>query len=106
MTLPSFGRYRPAPEKPGKPLHERFLAEGRFLKKNLALGKYIECYEKEIEQRNRIKGIVPAAASMQLSSGTNAADAVLPLREISFPQFIKEQKILTEQLKKPGKENL
>jgi len=45
MVIPSFGRYRPAPEKPGKPLRERFLAEGRFLKKNRALGKYIEAYQ-------------------------------------------------------------
>ena len=37
MVIPSFGRYRPAPEKPGKPLRERFLAEVRFLKKYQAL---------------------------------------------------------------------
>ncbi|MDR0496593.1 MAG: DUF4350 domain-containing protein, partial [Treponema sp.] len=50
MTIPSFGCYRQASEeKPGKPLRERFLAEGRFLKKYRALGKYLEVYKKELE---------------------------------------------------------
>ncbi|MCL1927595.1 MAG: hypothetical protein FWG07_02235 [Treponema sp.] len=93
MVIPLFGRYRPAPEKPGKPLHERFLAEGRFLKKNHALGKYIEVYEKELEQKRRSKGIASAA--------TNSL-----LKEITFVQFLNNQKKLMEQLEELNKEKL
>ncbi|MCL1813015.1 MAG: hypothetical protein FWG29_05785 [Treponema sp.] len=93
MVIPLFGRYRPAPEKPGKPLHERFLAEGRFLKKNHALGKYIEIYEKELEQRRRSRGIEPAAANSSL-------------QEITFVQFLNKQKKLMEQLEELNKEKL
>jgi hypothetical protein len=84
MVIPPFGRFRPAPEKPGKPLRERFLAEGRFLKKYHALGKYLEVYERELEHRSRSKGMaVPAAAEK---------------KAVSFIQFLKEQKNITEQL--------
>ena len=97
MAVPLFGRYRPLPEKPGKPLRERFLAEGRFLKKNQALGKYIETYEKDLEQRKRIKGGFTLAATGNNSPASNAAEE---LKEITFIQFINEQKKLMEQLEK------
>jgi hypothetical protein len=57
MVIPSFGRYQPISERPGKPLRERFLAEGQFLKKYGALDKYREAYERELEQHCRARGI-------------------------------------------------
>jgi hypothetical protein len=47
MVIPLFGRNKPLQELPGKPLRERFFAEGRFLKKNHALDKYLEIYRQE-----------------------------------------------------------
>ena len=91
MVIPPFGRFRPAPEKPGKPLRERFLAEGRFLKKYHALGKYLEVYERELEQRSRSRGIA------------SAANGKCTENDISFKQFIKEQKDITEQLDRLNK---
>ena len=93
MAIPVFGRYKPAPEKPGKPLHERFLAEGRFLKKNHALGKYIETYEKELEQRSRSK------AEVFIPRATDSS-----VKEITFGQFLNEQKELMEKLERINKE--
>ena len=101
MVIPAFGRFKPAPEKPGKPLHDRFLAEGRFLKKNNALGKYIETYEKELEQRGRSKGIMSV-----LPAEPEETETANGIKTITFAQFIKEQKILTEQLEKLHKEIL
>jgi hypothetical protein len=37
--------------KPGKPLRERFLAEGQFLKKFGALDSYLAAYQDEIKRR-------------------------------------------------------
>jgi len=84
MVIPSFGRYKPEPERPGKPLRERFLAEGRFLAKYHALGKYSEVYRRELEQRNRSRGI----------------EAPLPpaVLSITLREFIKEQELLSKQL--------
>jgi len=84
MVIPSFGRYKPEPERPGKPLRERFLAEGRFLAKYHALGKYSEVYRRELEQRNRSRGI-----------DVKFPPAVL---SISLGEFIKEQELLSKQL--------
>ena len=91
MVIPVFGRYKTTAEKPGKPLRERFLAEGRFLKKNHALGKYIETYEKETEQRKRSRGL---PYTSEASFGDSAD------REWSgtFNQFLRRQKTLIEQL--------
>ena len=50
-VIPMFGLVRGDDEKPGKPLRERFLAEGRFLKKYGALGLYCQVYIKEIKRR-------------------------------------------------------
>ena len=51
MVIPGFGVVRGDNEKPGKPLRERFLAEGLFLKRYGALNFYRESYLKEIKRR-------------------------------------------------------
>ena len=94
MFIPSFGRTIYEAEKPGKPLRERFLAEGRFLKKYHALGKYMEVYEKEFEQQSRSKGLEELSQSMKQAS----ADSDSQVREISLNQFIIDQKIIMEKL--------
>jgi hypothetical protein len=80
MVIPSFGRNKPEPQRPGKPLRERFLSEGTFLAKYHALGKYIDVYRKELEQR---KGIETAPVD-----GT----------ALTVMDFLREQKRLTKQL--------
>jgi len=92
MVIPSFGRCKAEPERPGKPLRERFLAEGRFLAKYRALGKYSEVYRRELEQRNRSRGIETPLSGNPLPENPSA---VLPL---SLGEFIKEQELLSKQL--------
>jgi len=99
MVIPPFGRYKPAPEKPGKPLRERFLAEGRFLKKYNALGKYLEIYKRELEQLRRSRGAFAAEPEIR---NTDTAHVT---REVTLKQFIKEQRALTEQLEALSKSN-
>ncbi|MDR2471483.1 MAG: hypothetical protein LBD09_05180 [Treponema sp.] len=94
MALPGFGRFRPPPEKPGKPLRERFLAEGRFLKKYRALGKYIEIYRRELEQRR--------AADPFAEPAVPGADTDQPL---GFREFVRAQRILLEQLDRLDQHN-
>ena len=50
-VVPRFGLVRGDDERPGKPLRERFLAEGRFLKRYGALGFYRDVYVREIKRR-------------------------------------------------------
>ena len=50
-VIPVFGLVRPDDERSGKPLRERFLAEGRFLKRYGALGFYRDTYVREIRRR-------------------------------------------------------
>ena len=50
-VIPVFGLVRRDDDKPGKPLKERFLAEGRFLKRYGALESYCRIYMKEIKRR-------------------------------------------------------
>jgi len=50
-VIPMFGLVRRDDERSGKPLRERFAAEGRFLKKYGALGFYRDTYVKEIRRR-------------------------------------------------------
>jgi hypothetical protein len=50
-AIPLFGMVRHDPERQGKSLQERFLAEGRFLKSYGALGLYRDSYVKEIRRR-------------------------------------------------------
>jgi len=52
-VLPTFGLVRGEEAKPGKPLRERFLAEGYFLKKYVALDSYLAVYAKEIKLRGK-----------------------------------------------------
>jgi hypothetical protein len=47
MVIPLFGRNKPVRKLPGKALRERFLAEGRFMKKYGALDTYLEIYRQE-----------------------------------------------------------
>ena len=48
--IPLFGLAKKDDERPGKPLSERFLAEGRFLKRYGALNVYCKAYVKEIKR--------------------------------------------------------
>jgi hypothetical protein len=50
-VIPVFGLVRGDNERPGKPLRERFLAEGRFLKRYGALELYRDRYITEIKRR-------------------------------------------------------
>ena len=50
-VIPMFGLVRHDDERPGKPLRERFIAEGRFLKAYGALGVYRDAYTREIRRR-------------------------------------------------------
>ena len=56
-VIPIFGLVRRGRERPGKPLRERFLAEGRFIKRYGALDFYRDIYIKEINRRLARKGI-------------------------------------------------
>jgi len=50
-VIPMFGLVRRDDSRSGKPLSERFIAEGRFLKTYGALGFYRDAYIKEIKRR-------------------------------------------------------
>ena len=50
-VIPMFGLVRRDDERPGKPLRERFIAEGRFFQRYGALGFYRDTYIKEIRRR-------------------------------------------------------
>jgi len=59
-VIPGFGLVRGDGERPGKPLRERFLAEGRFLKRYGALELYRDAYVREIKRRlARREGLSP-----------------------------------------------
>jgi hypothetical protein len=51
MIIPVFGRLVETPERPGKPIGERFLAEARFFKRYGSLDFYLEPYRETIRQR-------------------------------------------------------
>ena len=50
-VIPMFGLVRGDEQRPGKSLRERFIAEGRFLKRYGALGFYRDIYIKEIRRQ-------------------------------------------------------
>jgi hypothetical protein len=50
-VIPGFGLVKWDDEKPSRPLRERFLAEGRFLKRYGALDFYSQAYIREIKKR-------------------------------------------------------
>lgn len=56
MVIPVFGRFRREESRPGKPLRERFLAEGRFLKKYQSLETYLAVYNRELRLKLRRRG--------------------------------------------------
>jgi hypothetical protein len=56
MIVPVFGRLDEAPERPGKPIGERFLAEARFLRRYGSLDSYLEPYRETIKQ-GRARGL-------------------------------------------------
>jgi hypothetical protein len=58
-VIPRFGRNKPEPRLPGRPLAERFSAEGRFFEKYRALENYALLYRDEYEQYCKRKGIIP-----------------------------------------------
>jgi hypothetical protein len=90
MVIPLFGRTKPVSALPGKPLRERFLAEGRFLFTYNGLDRYFSAYEAELEQRSRIRGIEtkPEAANPETA------------KKCSLRQFMKRQKQYREALEK------
>ena len=65
-AIPMFGLIKEDDEKPDKPLRERFLAEGRFLKRYGALEAYRDVYVREIKRRlARKEGLVDDAELIQ-----------------------------------------
>jgi hypothetical protein len=53
LVIPLFGVVPREDEKPGRPIRERFQAEGRFLKKYRSLASYRDAYVQEIFRRLR-----------------------------------------------------
>ena len=95
MVIPLFGRFRHVPARPGKPLRERFLAEGRFLLKYGALDKYLSVYGAELEQRRRVRGTgtVPDEVSVNTAAGTKGTTgaAKTARKKPSLRDFMKSQ---------------
>ena len=87
-VLPSFGLVRGEEVKPGKPLRERFLAEGYFLKKYDALDSYLTVYAKEIKLRGKLMdendGILQASLNGK------------PVRFREFPELVKKYMAMLE----------
>ena len=67
MVIPLFGRARPVPALPGKPLRERFLAECRFLFAYNGLDRYLSAYGAELERRQGVTEKKPETAEKRLS---------------------------------------
>jgi hypothetical protein len=66
MTLPVFGKLQKDVERPGKPIRERFRAEGLFFKKYNALGTYLAIYADEIKRRLRKNGLPESAVDTEI----------------------------------------
>ena len=65
-VIPGFGLVKWDDEKPSRPLRERFLAEGRFLKRYGALDFYSQAYVREIKRRLAIQeGIIGDEESLK-----------------------------------------
>ncbi|MDR2181882.1 MAG: hypothetical protein LBN92_04290 [Treponema sp.] len=81
MTLPRFGRYRPLPPPPGRPLAERFRAEGRFFEKYGALKHYALIYRQEYELMCKRRGVeseaVPVPPQCDRKAFTRYRDSIL-----------------------------
>jgi hypothetical protein len=103
MIIPLFGRSKPPQELPGKALRERFLAEGRFLKKYRALDKYLAVYRLALEQVRRIRGLGPDTAGSGGSEENRQSPGLEPgpagpLHRRHFKNFLAEQRALALEL--------
>jgi hypothetical protein len=98
MIIPLFGRTRPVPALPGKPLRERFLAEGRFLFTYNGLDRYLSAYEAELERR--VQGVMGAKNSTGAAGIAGAAERKPETKRLSLRQFMKRQKQYIEELGK------
>jgi hypothetical protein len=94
MTLPVFGRTRIVPEQPGKPLRERFLAEGRFFFKYGVLDTYLDRYKTELEH---VAGSAEAAEPLRDGHQPNAEKNV---KGCSLRYFMKRQLHYMEELER------
>jgi hypothetical protein len=96
-ALSVFGVVREDGAKPGKPLRERFLAEGRFLKRFGALNSYLAAYQGEIKRKllkseglqdeNEI--ILRAAELWNEAGGTGGMDSTDSIDTIKSTESIK-----------------
>jgi hypothetical protein len=66
MTLPVFGKLQKESERAGKPIRERFRAEGLFFKKYNALGVYLVVYADEVKRRLRKNGLPESAVDREI----------------------------------------
>jgi hypothetical protein len=111
-VLPLFGVLAREEGKPGRPLQERFLAEGRFFRKYRALGTYRAAFIREIERRlRRREGLVDQAAldrrigelwNEAAPPGRGSHEGPLPRRERggrSFVQTINTLETILERIK-------
>ena len=82
-------------EKPGKPIRERFLAEGRFLKSYSALNLYSETYMKEIKRRLAHREGLKTDEEIQ-----KRLMEILgrPLTNQNFPKMISDYKTILERI--------
>ncbi|MCL2382293.1 MAG: DUF4350 domain-containing protein [Treponema sp.] len=111
-VIPMFGLVRHDNERPGKPLRERFAAEGSFLKRYGALGFYRDIYIKEIRRRllrkeglstddeiiGRVKamlGKADGAREIRLFASALGKD---PVAYRDFPQMIHIFKTILERI--------
>jgi hypothetical protein len=101
MVIPLFGRPRPVSALPGKPLRERFLAEGRFLFAYNGLDRYLSAYEAELERR-RIRGLEPVKPAADKPDAAAKPDTkpetAKPAKKLPLRQFMKRQKQYMEEL--------
>ncbi|MDR3200161.1 MAG: hypothetical protein LBT68_01770 [Spirochaetales bacterium] len=97
MVVPVFGRPARDPERPGRPLRERFLAEGRFLKKFNALESYLDAYIQEIKLKLRTDASDVPAAFLASRCGLDARDIEYAFRSesgVKMRDFLRRKKIL------------
>jgi hypothetical protein len=87
MVIPLFGRTRPVSALPGKPLRERFLAEGRFLFTYNGLDRYLSAYGAELERRQGLTDLTGEKPET-------------PEKRLSLRQFMKRQRQYIEELLK------
>jgi hypothetical protein len=99
-AIPAFGRPKIDQERPGRPLEERFLAEGSFLKKFGALDSYLDTYRKEIRLKSRLgsdktpEALAGLLAPLCGMDEKTIREALSSRRGVKFREFIKQRKIL------------